>query len=227
VLQAIPESPVMILRTLRYALIVSFIPVLSLSLWSCKDGGGEPLPQNVINVGFDGGVMGCIQPSFPAEQPDLPALAPPIFLLTGNAVQSTSGQAQANPGAPIEAEVTVSGATRRVKVELANAWSPQNVIFTDEVETPGNETISLLMGSDESVRGRYYMRLTLCGFDCDEREVVFDVVACSDEPDAGPCGINAPYERTLLEDGEIVRVDGTCIDLRGTPGVGSGTIVIQ
>ena len=46
--------------------------------------------------------------------------------------------------------MTVNGATRRVKVELANAWSPQNVIFTDEVETPGNETISLLMGSDES-----------------------------------------------------------------------------
>jgi hypothetical protein len=181
----------------------------------------------VINIGFDGGVAGCIQPSFPAEQPDLPALKPPIFLLTGRAEQSTTGQAQADPGAPIEAEVTVNRATRRVKVELANAWSPDNVIFDDEVETPGNETISLLMGSDESVRGRYYMRLTLCGFDCDERAVVFDVVACSDEPDAGPCGINAPYERTLLEDGEIVQVDGTCIDLRGTPGVGSGTIVIQ
>jgi len=217
----------MILRTLRYALTPSFIAVLSLSLWSCEDGGGESLPQNVINIGFDGGVIGCIQPSFPAEQPDLPALAPPIFLLTGNAVQSTLGQAQANPGDPIEAEVTVNGATRRVKVELANAWSPQNVIFTDEIETPGNETISLLMGSAESVRGRYYMRLTLCGSDCDEREVVFDVVACSDEPDAGPCSINAPYERTLLEDREIVQVDGTCIEFRGTPDVGSGTIVIQ
>jgi hypothetical protein len=182
----------------------------------------------VINIGFDGGVAGCIQPSFPAEQPDLAALNPPIFLLTGFAEQSTVGQAQARPGAPIEAEVTVNRATRRVKVELANEASPQNVIFIDEVETPGNETISLLMDSDPSDRGRYYMRLTLCGFNCDEREVVFDVVACLGDPEVrGPCGSNAPYERTLLEGGEIVQVDGTCIDLGTTPLVGSGTILIQ
>jgi hypothetical protein len=217
----------MTLGKLRYALIVSFIPVLSLSLWSCKDGGGEPLPVNVINFGFDGGVEGCIQPNFPAEQPDLPLLPPPIFLLTGIAQQSAVGQAQASPGGPIEAEVTVNRATRRAKVELANAWSPQNVIFIDEVETSGNETIPLFMSSSENVVGRYFMRLTLCGVDCDEREVVFDVVPCSDEPDAGPCGINAPYQRTLLEGGEIVQVDDTCIDLGETPRVGSGTILIQ
>ena len=218
----------MTLTTLRYALALSFIPLFGLSLASCSDGGGEQGPQNVINIGFDGGVIGCIQPSFPAEQPDLPALAPPIFLLTGNAVQSTLGQAQASPGAPIEAEVTVNRATRRVKVELANEASPQNVIFIDEVETPGNETISLLMDSDPSDRGRYYMRLTLCGFNCDEREVVFDVVACLGDPEVTePCGSNAPYERTLLEGGEIVQVDGTCIDLGTTPRVGSGTILIQ
>jgi hypothetical protein len=218
----------MILRTLRYALTLSFIAVLSLSLWSCNDGGGESPPQNVINVGFDGGVVGCIQPIFPAEQPDVPVVKPPIFLLTGIAQQSTTGQAQASPGEPIEAEVTVNRATRRVKVELANEASPVNVIFTDEVETAGNETISLLMGSDESDRGRYFMRLTLCGSDCDEREVVFDVVPCLGDPeDRGPCGSNAPYERTLLEDGEIVQVDGTCVDLGGTPRVGSGTILIQ
>jgi hypothetical protein len=181
----------------------------------------------VINIGFDGGTNDCIQQSFPADQPDLPALPPPTFLLTGIAQQSAVGQAQATPGSPIEAEVTVNRATRLVKVELANAWSPQNVIFIDEVETSGNETISLLMSSSEDVVGRYFMRLTLCGVDCDERAVVFDTVPCTDEPDAGPCGIKAPYERTLLEGGEIVQVDGTCIDLRGTPDVGSGTIVIQ
>lgn len=217
----------MILRNLRRALILSFIPVLSLSLWSCNEGGGERPPQSVINIGFDGGTNDCIQQFFPADQPGLPALPPPIFLLTGNALQSTVGQAQANPGEPIEAEVTVNGATRRVKVELANAWSAQDVIFIDEVETSGNETISLLMDSDPSVRGRYFMRLTLCGSDCDERAVVFDLVPCSDEPDAGPCGINAPYERTLLEGGEVVQVDGSCIDLGTTPRVGSGTILIQ
>ena len=217
----------MTFRNLRVALILTFIPVFSLSLWSCKEAGAERPPQNVVNIGFDGGTNDCVQRSFPADQPDLPALPPPIFLLLGNAQQSTVGQAQASPGAPIEAEVTVNGATRRVKVELANAWSPQSVIFIDEVETPGNETISLLMDSDPSVRGRYFMRLTLCGSDCAERAVVFDVVPCSDEPDAGPCGINAPYERTLLEGGEVVQVDGTCIDLGTTPRVGSGTILIQ
>jgi hypothetical protein len=217
----------MTLSPLRYALILSFIPVLSLSLWSCNEGGGERPPQNVINIGFDGGTNDCIQQLFPADQPDLPALPPPIFLLMGNAQQSTVGQAQASPGDPIEAEVTVNGATRRVKVELANAWSPQNVIFIDEVETSGNETIPLFMSSGEEVRGRFFMRLTLCGSDCEERAVVFDLVPCSDEPDAGPCGIRAPYERTLLEGGEVVQVDGTCIDLGSTPGVGSGTILIQ
>lgn len=215
------------LSTWRCALVFSFIPVVCLSLASCDDAAGARPPQNVLNVGFDAGTTGCVQPSFPAEQPDVPALSPPIFLLTGVAQQSTVGQAQANPGDPIEAEVTVNGATRRVKVELTNVYVSDNVIFIDEVDTPGNETISLLMESGAEVGGRYFMRLTLCGFDCDEREVVFDLTACSGEPDAGPCGVNGPYERTLREDGEIVRVDGTCIDLGSTPRVGSGTILIQ
>jgi hypothetical protein len=149
-------------------------------------------------------------------------------LLTGTAQQSTAGQAQVNPGDPIEAEITVNGATRRVTVELANAWASQDFIYTDEVETAGNETISLLFFSDENIRGRYYMRLTLCGFDCDERTVVYDIRPCSDDPDmTGPCGINAPYERTLIEDGEIVRVDSTCVDLKARPDIGSGTVLIQ
>jgi len=215
----------MTLSRLRYALTLSFIAVVSLSLWSCTDGGGEQGPQNVINIGFDGGTIGCSQPNFPADQPNLLTLDPPIFLLTS--VTEQSGQAQASPGAPIEAEVTVNGATRRMKVELVNVSSPDRVIFIDEVETPGNETVSVLLGSDPGVRGRYFMRIALCGFDCDEREVVFDLVTCSGEPDAGPCGVRAPYERTLLEGGEIVQVDGTCVDLGTTPGVGSGTILIQ
>ena len=215
------------LSKLRYALVLLFVPVVCLSLASCKDAGGESGPQNVLNFGFDAGTTGCAQTSFPAEQPDVPALRPPIFLLTGFAEQSTVGQAQARPGDPIEAEVTVNGATRHVKVELTDAHVSDHVIFIDEVDTPGNETIALLMESGEEVRGRYFMRLTLCGFDCNEREVVFDLVTCSGEPDAGPCGVNGPYERTLREDGEIVQVDGTCIDLGSTPRVGSGTILIQ
>lgn len=215
------------LSTLRYALVLSFVPVVCLSLASCNDAGGERPPQNVLNFGFDAGTTGCIQPLFPAEQPDVSALSPPIFLLTGVAQQSTVGQAQAKPGDPIEAEVTVNRATRRVKVELTDAHASDHVIFIDEVDTPGNETISLLMGSSKEVRGRFFMRLTLCGLDCNEREVVFDLTPCSGEPDAGPCGVNGPYERTLREDGEVVQVDGTCVDLGSTPSVGSGTILIQ
>jgi hypothetical protein len=215
------------LSTLRYALVFSFVPVVCLSLASCNDAGGERPPQNVLNFGFDAGTTGCIQPIFPAEQPDVSALSPPIFLLTGAAQQSTVGQAQAKPGDPIEAEVTVNRATRRVKVELTDAHASDHVIFIDEVDTPGNETISLLMGSSKEVRGRFFMRLTLCGLDCNEREVVFDLTPCSGEPDAGPCGVNGPYERTLREDGEVVQVDGTCVDLGSTPSVGSGTILIQ
>jgi hypothetical protein len=215
------------LNALRYVPVFSFVLVVCLSLASCDDAGNERPPQNVLNFGFDAGTTGCVQSSFPAEQPDVPALRPPIFLLTGVAQQSTVGQAQAKPGDPIEAEVTVNGATRRVKVELTDAHVSDHVIFIDEVDTPGSETISLIMESGKEVRGRYFMRLTLCGFDCNEREVVFDLTPCSGEPDAGPCGVNGPYERTLREDGEIVQVDGTCIDLGSTPNVGSGTILIQ
>ena len=51
----------------------------------------------------------------------------------------------------------------------------------------------------------------------DDTPVVFDV-----DPD-----INSDYERTLIEDGEVLQVDQTCVDLTTDPGVGSGTVVIQ
>lgn len=220
----------MALSTLRCALALSCVSVFGLSLISCSDGGGQQRPENVINVGFDGGTtVGCSQPIFPAEQPDLSVITPPRFLLsTSAAQQSTTGQAQVDPGDPIEAEITVNGATRRVTVELANTRAEDQYIYTDEVETAGNETIPLLLFSDASVRGRFYMRLTLCRFDCDERAVVFDLHPCSDDPDVNePCGVNAPYERTVIEDAEIVQVDSTCMDLKPRPGVGSGTVLIQ
>ena len=65
--------------------------------------------------------------------------------------------------------------------------------------------------------GRFYMKITLCGSDCDELQVVFDK-----NPD-----INSNYERTVIEGGEVVHVDETCIDFRSRPGVGSGTVLIQ
>lgn len=212
----------MILSSLRSA--PNFCLVLLLVvLWGCSDSSE---PADVINIVVDGGSEGCTQQAFPSGEPDIPPLSPPIFLVTA-ASQNTVGQAQARPGDTIPAEITVNGATRLVRVALANAWSTENVIFTDELETRGNETISIDLVSTEQTRGRYYMQLTLCGADCNERQVVFDLVECSDEPDAGPCGIRTYYERTVIEDGEVVRVDDTCIDLGSTPNVGSGTVVIQ
>lgn len=220
----------MALSTLRCALAFSCVSIISLSLNGCAESGDRG-PEDVtnINVGFDAGAIGCSQPLFPAEQPDLSGLNPPRFLLTTTAgQQSTAGQAQVDPGDPIDAEITVNGATRRVRVELADAWAKEQYIYTDEVETSGNQTISLLLFSEANTRGRYYLRLTLCGLDCDERAVVFDIHTCSRDRDVNElCGINAPYERTLIEDGELVRVDSTCIDLGPRPGVGSGTVLIQ
>ena len=56
------------------------------------------------------------------------------------------------------------------------------------------------------------MRITLCGFDCDEREVIFDM-----NPD-----VNSDYERTLIEDGEFVQVDRTCLGF-----IPRATVLIQ
>jgi len=215
--------------TLRRVVGLLYASFVSLSLSSCSGSSAEQGPETVINVGFDGGTVGCSQPTFPPEQPDLSPLKPPRFLLTTSAAQqSTAGQAQVDPGDPIEAEITVNGATRRVTVQLANASAEAQYIYTDEVETSGDETLSLLLFSDASVRGRYYMRLTLCGFDCDERAVVFDTHPCSDDPNVVElCGTNVPYDRTVIENGEIVQVDNTCVDLKPRPNVGSGTVLIQ
>ena len=198
------------------------------TLGACTDGG-ERVPDNVINIGVDAGTFGCSQRNFPSEQPDLSAVAPPIFLLTNSrSQQSFTGQAQASPGEAIEAEIWVNGATRRLKVELALTSRPSYVVYEVEEETAGDQTVPIVFFTDKTVRGRYFMRLTLCGFDCDDREVVFDLHPCPEDRDlTEPCGVNGPYDRTLIEDGEVVRIDGTCIDLGSTPGVGSGTVLIQ
>ncbi len=178
----------------------------------CSSGGGEELPVIVIDRTGDAGVMGCVQPSFPADQPDLFVLAPPRF-----PTDRPNGQAEVDPGDPIDAEIAVNSATRQVFIELRDAFEPDVLIYSTEVNTPGNETISLVLSPQTQRIGRYYMTITLCGVDCDEREVVFDV-----NPD-----ITSRYERTLIEDGEIVQVDRTCLDFTADPGIGSGTIVIQ
>jgi hypothetical protein len=177
----------------------------------CSEGGRAE-PDVVININSDGGVMGCVQPSLPADYPDLFALAPPRF-----PTDRPNGQAEVNPGDPIDTEIPVNGATRQVFIELRNTASPDSIIYATEVDTAGNELLAPVLLPQTEIRGRYYMKITLCGVDCDEREVVFDM-----NPD-----VNSDYERTLIEDGEIVRVDRTCIDFTADPGIGSGTVVIQ
>ncbi|MFZ1864957.1 MAG: hypothetical protein WAU39_12090 [Polyangiales bacterium] len=193
---------------------LSFVlPFLTLSLASCSGGGGgEQLPVNVINLGGDGGTQGCLQPSFPPEQPDLPLLAPPRF-----PTDAPNGQSVVRPGDPIDAEISVNAATQQVFIELRDAWNPDFMIYSTELTTLGDKAIPLVLQPQVETKGRFYMKIALCGADCDEREVVFDL-----NPD-----MNSPYERTLIENGEIVQVDRTCLDFTADAGIGSGTVVIQ
>ena len=186
---------------------------LVVPLFSCSNGGqGEQLPVNVINLGGDGGTQGCVQPSFPTEQPDLALLAPPRF-----PTDAPNGQSVVRPGDAIDAEISVNAATKQVFIELRDAWNPDVMIYSTELTTPGGERIPLVFQPQFETRGRFYMKISLCGTDCRAREVVFDL-----NPD-----MNSPYERTLLEDGEVVQVDRTCIDFTADAGIGSGTVVIQ
>jgi hypothetical protein len=149
-------------------------------------------------------VIGCSQPSFPAEQPDISPITPPEFV-------TDTGETQrlVRPGTELLAEITVNGATRKVFVELSDAWAPEYVIHTETFDTPGNQTIPVSFFPGDDVRGRFYLRLTLCGVDCEDREVLFDLIY--PDPDVPATGINADYERTLIENGDLVQVDQTCV----------------
>ena len=207
----------MMLKYIQQAL--PLVAVLATFVAGCKDGGGEQLPVNVINL-LDGGAgSGCIQSTFPPEEPDLDPFSPPRFLLTTVAAQqSTAGQAIVDPGDPAEAEITVNGETRQVLVELKNVWNDLPAIASQRIDTPGNETLDVILFTQPELNpSRFYMQITLCGFDCDERQIVYDKVA----------DINDNYQRTVIEDGDVVRVDSTCVDFQANPGIGSGTILIQ
>jgi len=185
---------------------LTLIALLSLVATGCDDGTSRPTPDRIINIGSDAGGTGCSQPSFPIEEPDMSPLAPPEFV-------TEDGQEQrlVRPGQELLAEITVNGATRKVFVELSNAWSPI-VILSQELETPGNQTIPLTFDTalaPSSTRGRFYLRVTLCGEDCNEREVVFDIIEFDADTNMG--GINADYERTLIVNREVERVDQTCV----------------
>ena len=200
-------------------LTLTLTAVLSLAIAGCKSPVDEQLPINAIDF-IDGGVgRGCIQPPFPSDQPDLDPFNPPRFLLTTSSAQnSTSGQAVVNPGDPVEAEITVDGETRQVLVELKDVWNETPALVSEEFDTPGNQTLDVILFTRLEERpSRYYMRITMCGFDCDERHVIYDKGT----------DINENYMRTVVEDGEAVRVDNTCIDFGANPGIGSRTILIQ
>jgi hypothetical protein len=184
---------------------LTLIALLSLALAGCEDSGGRPPPDVIIDNFGDAGIIGCSQPSFPDSEPDMSPLFPPEFV-----TEEGEQQRQIRPGDDLLAEVTVNGATRQVRVELTDTWTPERVIQVVEVDTRGNETIPLLFVTDRNARSFFFMRVILCGDDCNEREVLFDLV----EPDLdnqAVTGINVDYERTLIEDGEVVRVDQTCV----------------
>lgn len=70
----------MMLTNLRHTIPwFALLSLLSLALTACtSDGGGDQTPVNVVNIGGgDAGVQGCIQPTFPADQPDLSVVRPP------------------------------------------------------------------------------------------------------------------------------------------------------
>ena len=200
---------------------------LLFSLSSCSSSSEEKLPVNVIDFTDAGTGGACIQPSFPNEQPDLLIFDPPYFLLTtSQAQQSDTGQAQVRPGQAVEAKLRVNGPTRSVLVELTSVWDSRRVIASESYQTNGNETLDVIIFPEGSPRGRYYMRLTMCGDDCGAQQVLFETQSCDGLPDS-ECAHNVPYIRSVIEDNELVRTDPTCVDLGSDPSYGSGPVLIQ
>jgi len=183
---------------LRYVWPTLTFCALSLALTACQSPEGEQLPVNVINITGDAGFVGCIQPSFPPEQPSLSPIGSPFFV-----TDADNRQATADPGDDIEARIAVNGATRYARVELKDSSANIPPAATVELDTPGNERLEVFFAEGTTRIGRYYLRITLCGLDCDEREVVFDM-----NPD-----VNSDYERTLIENGEVAQVDRTCFGI--------------
>ena len=111
-------------------------------------------------------------------------------------------------------------------IELTSVWDRSEPIATAELETNGSEALDLIVVPEGAPRGRFYMRLTLCGADCDAQRILFETQSCVDLPDS-ECAHNVPYVRTVIEDNQIVQTDATCVDLGSEPRIGSGTVLIQ
>lgn len=132
--------------------------------------------------------MGCIQRLFPEAEPDMPFA--PIF--TALEVQ---------PGQDVEGEIVVDAETRKVRIELSNAWDDVAPIDSQDVETTGDETVPFRFATMDGDQGRYYLRIELCGFNCNQQMVIFGL-----DPD-----INSNYERTVVEQNVTVKAESTCI----------------
>jgi|GEM_PF-3516974 len=196
----------MTLRYVRHPLTSSgaCFTLLAFVASACGGTSQPDLPVNVIDL-TDGGVgVGCSQPAFPAAEPDLFPLDPPEFVDDSGAIEEL-----VRPGQELRAEIPVSAETRQITVELSNAWADE-IIAQQVLDTTGNELVPVAFVTPQQKIGRYYMRISLCGTDCAEREVVFDIIP----PDAlnpAETGINGNFERTVIENGEVVRVDQTCV----------------
>lgn len=197
------------------------IAFVSLVLAGCNASGASqcdttsdcPVPAEcsegrcivVMSPGDAGSGGGCAQPTFPAGQPDMFPFFPPEFV-----TEDGDEQRQVRPGQELLAEVSVNADTRHVRVELADTFTLDRVILVAEADTAGNETIPLSFMTAPSHRGFFFMRVILCGANCNAQQVVFDLI----EPDLDnqtETGINANYERTVIENGEVTQVDQTCI----------------
>lgn len=198
----------MMLRNLQLShpriALLTLLSFLTLATTACSSSEGAQPPVVVIDLTGDAGVgQGCSQPSFAADQPDLFAQAPPAFV-----TETGEPQRLVRPGQELLAVIPVNSATRQVVVEVSDAYS-RRVILREELDTPGNQSIPVIFFTDPTHRGRFYMRVTLCAFDCDERQVIFDITDY--DADVLTSGHNGNYERTLTENGEIVQVDLTCV----------------
>jgi hypothetical protein len=110
-------------------------------------------------------------------------------------------------------------------VELTSVWPRSAPIATAELETNGNETLDFIVLPAGAPRWRFYMRLTLCGADCCEQQIVFETQSCVDLPDS-ECGSSVAYVRSVIDNGEVVQTDPTYVDLGSEPMIGSGTVLI-
>ena len=182
----------------RVTMIAFVIAAASVAL-GCNDGGSAGEGGNVIEIDA-GPVQGCVARIAPSEEPDL--LADPFFL-----------RETAPSGATLEADVDVDAQTKTVIVELMDYWSPdERPLATQALDTRGDEVLPISFETEPGTRGRYFLRITLCGSDCDERQVVFTLVPDPDDPNQRNV-LTDRYVRSVVEADSLLRSERTCLGI--------------